>query len=218
MSYCDCQYIIYIYIYVYIGFSTDGFRNFINSNGNKIQETNDGVYKNITARGEPRVIITLPTVVEKAQEFYGCGSLEGLELENWGLDGVQIPSSHWDNRVVLGDVMIPYVPLGPTYAAFTLAVFADSGWYDINWEYAQESTYGEVKDAIGLIINVLLMASQFDEFCSEESDLSCGRAQIGKFYCPIENWSSIPTQEQYFSDSTKGGDTPAADYCPIFKQ
>ena len=166
----------------------------------------------------------MPTVIEKAKEYFGCDNLEGVELENYGKSSWDYPSSHWDSRMVLYDFMTSYIPLAATYSPMTLAVLADSGWYEINWEYAQISTYGRNKGC-GWINKKCIVGgvAQFDEFCdllspTTESSL-CGTAQIGKTSCEIKTWSSnFSSEEQYFSDPFEGGVVAYPDYCPTSKQ
>eukprot|EP00486_Rosalina_sp_Unknown_P006084 CAMPEP_0201575792 /NCGR_PEP_ID=MMETSP0190_2-20130828/21209_1 /ASSEMBLY_ACC=CAM_ASM_000263 /TAXON_ID=37353 /ORGANISM="Rosalina sp." /LENGTH=775 /DNA_ID=CAMNT_0048005865 /DNA_START=9 /DNA_END=2333 /DNA_ORIENTATION=+ len=193
-----------------LGFSTDGFKSF---------NTTETVYATTSARGNGRVRIVLPTVVEKAREFYDCSTVDGLELESYGFLNPTNPTSHWDNRVVLNDFMISYVPLGPWYSPFTLAVLADSGWYEINWEYAQEATYGKGEGCTWFTQKCIIGDSaQFDEFCAEQISKTCGEAQIAKSYCPIvEYTAALPQNEQYFDDPKDGGDTVYSDFCPIIK-
>eukprot|EP00485_Elphidium_margaritaceum_P002191 CAMPEP_0202704974 /NCGR_PEP_ID=MMETSP1385-20130828/17570_1 /ASSEMBLY_ACC=CAM_ASM_000861 /TAXON_ID=933848 /ORGANISM="Elphidium margaritaceum" /LENGTH=699 /DNA_ID=CAMNT_0049363103 /DNA_START=163 /DNA_END=2262 /DNA_ORIENTATION=+ len=200
-----------------LGFSADGFANFVDDAGQPLGDSN--VWQSVTRRGKTRTEIILPTVVEKAREFYGCSTLTGLEVEEFSGTGI---SSHWENRVVPYDVMISYVPLASPFSSFTLAVFADSGWYNINWEYAQQSPYGRNEGC-----------EFFDDLCvtSQQSnfdDTFCGRDQIksgsckipiGNSFCKGANGSYpvIPSSQQYFDSSQLGGDNVYPDYCPMFE-
>ena len=47
-------------------------------------------------------MIVLPKVVKYAQEYFGCPTLTGLELENEG--GAASKGSHWERRVVGDEV------------------------------------------------------------------------------------------------------------------
>lgn len=57
---------------------------------------------NTVARGASTTMIVLPKVVKYAQEYFGCPTLTGLELENEG--GAASKGSHWERRVVGDEV------------------------------------------------------------------------------------------------------------------
>ena len=100
----------------------------------------EDVYQEITVRGTARWFIVLPTVAAYAKQFFGCDDMPGIELEDYNDRGN--PTSHWDNRILIYDFMISYVPPAAPYSIFTLAVLHDSGWYQIDFKYAQEPSYG----------------------------------------------------------------------------
>jgi len=171
-------------------------------------------------------MIVTPTVVQKAREFYGCATLQGLELEDKSTSRL---SSHWENRVVIGDAMVSYIPAAATFSAFTLALFVDSGWYRVNWEYAQYPTSGRnagcdwfTEKCIDTQ-NTGSIASNFpDTFCTETVSASCGSNAIGKFFChaapdKLATWPSIPASQQYFSNELQGGSKAYPDYCPMYE-
>lgn len=90
-------------------------------------------------RGKPANIsafVVLPTVKQKLTEFYGCDSVIGLELEESG--GESTATSHWEARVVHRDIMVSTSAPANIYSIFTFALFEDSGWYQMDWDYAQE--------------------------------------------------------------------------------
>ena len=92
--------------FAYIGFSGDGFDNFHNDDDNRTMRTD--VYETVSnVRGRERVFITLPTVIEKAREFFDCDDMLGVELEDYPFVSAQV-TSHWENRIMLFDTMIRY--------------------------------------------------------------------------------------------------------------
>ena len=207
-----------------LGFSSDGFDNFVyancDSNCPSRQETDGSVYSlDIAKRGSDRAVITLPTVVEKAREFFDCDSMDGIELENYNQEGEA--SSHWENRIVMYDFMISYVPPASPYSIFTLAVMGDSGWYEIDWDYAQEPTYGRKQGCDWYNKKCIVNGESIDEtaFCSEYTAYSCSSSYVGKFYCQLSKWNDdLPSENQYFGDSTTGGDNVYPDFCPLFEE
>ena len=82
----------------------------------------------VDSTGKTRFYIKTPTVVEFAKNYYNCDNLIGVELDNQNNNN--IPSSHWDSRILLGEYMNSelYTP-EIVISDFTLALLEDSGWY-----------------------------------------------------------------------------------------
>ena len=62
------------------------------------------VSKNITdviSQGN-RTIITTPKVLEVAKQYFSCGDIQGVELENQGGDGSA--GSHWERTVLFNEM------------------------------------------------------------------------------------------------------------------
>ena len=53
--------------------------------------------------GVPRIYLNSSKVVEVAKKYYNCDSIKGVELEDYGGDGTT--GSHWEERILLGDIM-----------------------------------------------------------------------------------------------------------------
>eukprot|EP00485_Elphidium_margaritaceum_P000171 CAMPEP_0202694016 /NCGR_PEP_ID=MMETSP1385-20130828/7978_1 /ASSEMBLY_ACC=CAM_ASM_000861 /TAXON_ID=933848 /ORGANISM="Elphidium margaritaceum" /LENGTH=768 /DNA_ID=CAMNT_0049349791 /DNA_START=73 /DNA_END=2379 /DNA_ORIENTATION=- len=201
-----------------LGFSSDGFSNFVDADG--VPLSSDQVWRSVFKRGKKRTMIVLPTVVEKAREFFGCETLEGVELEDHNI-AIGYPSSHWDNRVVLYDVMISYVPPAASFSSFTLAVLADSGWYEIDWKYAQQASYGRQRGCEWTDSPCIVNGEPLDDtaFCSDSVKYSCSSSYVGKFYCGLSMWNTeLPSAMQYFGDPILGGDNVYPDFCPLFEE
>jgi len=203
-----------------LGFSSDGFDNFVNENDENRQTVNQDVYQEITLRGSSRFVITLPTVAAYAKEFFGCDTMPGIELEDYNDKGQ--PTSHWDNRILIYDFMISYIPPAAPYSIFTLAVLHDSGWYQIDFTYAQEPSYGRGQGCSWFkqkCINNNDIVLDDTAFCSESVQYSCSSSYVGKYYCGLAEWNSdLPASQQYFDDSKIGGDNAYPDFCPIFEE
>ena len=70
-------------------------------------------------------------VLSKARKHFNCDSLDGVLLENQGDEGSA--GSHWEARIMLGDFMISTNYLESVISEITLALFEDSGWYQVNY-------------------------------------------------------------------------------------
>lgn len=84
----------------------------------------------MSLRGKSVKIVTTPEVVKTARDYFGCSSLEGLELEDQGGSGTA--GSHWDERVAKEDLMCGIIGGFKGITKMTMALFVDSGWYSIS--------------------------------------------------------------------------------------
>ncbi|KAF5216138.1 hypothetical protein ECC02_011128 [Trypanosoma cruzi] len=111
-----------------LGFSKDSIE------GNSIETTRKIV------RGKHRRMVAGKHVQEKTKAHFGCESLEGMELEDeGGTREKAIP--HWKGRHARDELMAPTVGAG-YYTALTMAVFADMGYYRVNWSMAEPMSWG----------------------------------------------------------------------------
>ncbi|EAN89556.1 surface protease GP63, putative [Trypanosoma cruzi] len=93
-----------------------------------------------SVRGMRRKKVAGKHVKEKAKAHFGCDSLEGMELEDEdGASSRNIP--HWKERHAWDELMAPTVGAG-YYTALTMAVFADMGYYRVNWSMAEPMSWG----------------------------------------------------------------------------
>ncbi|KAF5213797.1 hypothetical protein ECC02_013662, partial [Trypanosoma cruzi] len=91
-------------------------------------------------RGKHRRMVAGKHVQEKTKAHFGCESLEGMELEDEGSTREkEIP--HWKGRHARDELMAPTVGAG-YYTALTMAVFADMGYYRVNWSMAEPMSWG----------------------------------------------------------------------------
>ncbi|PWV08783.1 putative surface protease GP63 [Trypanosoma cruzi] len=91
-------------------------------------------------RGKDRKMVAGNHVQAKAKAHFGCNSLEGMELEDeGGTREKEIP--HWKERHARDELMAPTVGAG-YYTALTMAVFADMGYYSVNWSMAEPMSWG----------------------------------------------------------------------------
>lgn len=60
--------------------------------------------------------------------------MPGLELEEAGGSGSA--GSHWEKRLMRNDFMAADSAVDDTvYSDITMALFEDSGWYDVDYDY-----------------------------------------------------------------------------------
>ncbi|KAF8300614.1 putative surface protease GP63 [Trypanosoma cruzi] len=91
-------------------------------------------------RGRSRWMVAGYHVKAKTRAHFGCKTLEGMELEDEdGASARKIP--HWKERHAWDELMAPTVGAG-YYTALTMAVFADMGYYRVNWSMAEPMSWG----------------------------------------------------------------------------
>lgn len=87
----------------------------------------------------PNRIIS-PKVVEFGREHYGCSTLNGVPLENVGEGSA---GSHWEKTTALSEFMMADMGPNVIISKLTLALLEDSGWYKVNYNYAEPFFYGK---------------------------------------------------------------------------
>ncbi|KAF5214102.1 hypothetical protein ECC02_013334 [Trypanosoma cruzi] len=93
-----------------------------------------------SVRGTHRRMVAGKHVQEKAKAHFGCDSLEGMELEDE--DGPREKAIlHWKGRHARDELMAPAIGAG-YYTALTMVVFADMGYYRVNWRMAEPMSWG----------------------------------------------------------------------------
>ena len=153
-------------------------------------------------------------VLSKARKHFNCDSLDGVLLENQGSSGSA--GSHWEARIMLGDFMISTDYVENAISEITLALFEDSGWYQVNYYTGGLFRFGKGRGC-SFIQNKCVTngKSNFpNEFCVSQQGPRCTNSHLFYGVCYLKEYSSLPSKYQYFSISTLGG-FEAADYCPI---
>ena len=195
-----------------LGFDGELFPYFTNSNGTQYGYD---IFVNATKRGKTVTMLASENVIARSRASFGCSSLQGLELEDTGGDGTEF--SHWAARVMYNELMNPReLVLEPVYSDLTLALLQDSGWYLPDYSYGQTIQWGYQKGCNffddDCIIN---QTAAFPEFCADQTGENiCDFNLFGYGPCYFAQASGIPSYQQYFNDTSLGGD-PTAEYCPV---
>ena len=159
--------------------------------------------------------IKSPKVLEKAKLHFGCNTLEGIPLENYGGQGSS--GSHWESRYMLGDYMIATDYPEIVISDITLAVFEDSGYYKVNYYTGGLFRFGKGEGCDFLNEKCITNGETSfpNEFCVKTQQPFCSSAHLSKGHCYIAKYNqNIDEYYQYFSEANVGGYAPA-DYCPI---
>ena len=82
-----------------------------------------------------------PRVTRAARLHFGCNSLIGAPLEDGG--GAGTAMSHWEMRAFRDEYMVGSSSPGKrTFSAISAALFADSGWYDVDEALVEPLPWG----------------------------------------------------------------------------
>ena len=159
--------------------------------------------------------INTPTVLEKAKLHFGCNSIKGIPLENYG--GMGSAGSHWESRYLIGDYMIATDYPEIVISDISLAVFEDSGFYKVNYYTGGLFRFGKGEGCDFFNKNCIIDGGTLfaNEFCIKSQVPFCTAGHLSKGHCYIGQYSyTISQKYQYFANPNMGGYAPA-DYCPI---
>ena len=159
--------------------------------------------------------INSPKVLRKARQHFNCPSLTGVPLENQGGSGSL--GSHWEARYMLGDYMISTDYMDTVISDITLALFEDSGFYQVNYYTGGLFKFGKNQGCSFLNSKCIVngKTSYNNEFCTSFGEDSCTTTRENKGKCIIYAYTSnIPEQYRYFTNNNYGGFFPC-DYCPV---
>jgi leishmanolysin len=118
-----------------LGFSGSLYKHYQDENLNTRGKNN------VVGHNSRHMIIKSPHVVNYARQYYGCNSLQGVELENAGGSGTA--GAHWERSNVGDEYMTGADINEPKISKFTLNIFKDSGWYNPDMNLADRLRWGK---------------------------------------------------------------------------
>ena len=170
---------------------------------------------NMITKKNSEYYVSSTNVVLKARQHFNCPTMTGVPLENQGGEGSA--GSHWEARYMLGDYMISTDYIDMVLSDITIAMFEDSGFYEVEYYSGGLFKYGKNKGCDFINKKCIVGSGPLfaDEFCVTPSGPMCSPSRTVKGFCGIYEYSSsIPSKYQYFSNPKYGGFMPA-DYCPV---
>lgn len=200
-----------------------------------------------SVRGGVRVAaVVTPSVLQVVRNHFDCQNLTGAELESGNVAPLADEETeascigdHWERRLFRTDLMngiVDEVPFSLRISPITLALFADSGWYQVDLSRTAFAD-GWGRSAGCAFVNEECISedghipkSNEPFFCNEVADTfrRGSRAQIQgcspdmsrKAVCSMAQYDSeLPSVYQYFNGTfgaDVGGNEPLLDYCPVF--
>jgi len=107
------------------------------------------------------------------------------------------------------------------FTQFILALFEGSGWYQVDYSYAEPTTWGK-NEGCGFLNNPCMDSTtktpNFKEFCSPLTSVGTYWTGRGVGTCGAGSYmtsSSVPSSFNYWGNNTVVSDS-FADNCPIF--
>lgn len=147
-------------------------------------------------------------------------------MEDQGGDGTA--RSHWEKRILNNEYMVGTSSDYPVFSQFTLALLQDSGWYtgllffvfqlfipSVNFTEASPMLWGW-KEGCSFVMEKCKFWGGDDYLCVYSGQNSCNFNRLAKSTCYLQNIGNLPSQFQYFTDSTLAGIDTLADYCPYY--
>ena len=169
-----------------------------------------------TINGLQRIFFAGPRVLEAAKKHFACDSIDGIQLEHQGGPGTVL--SHWESKIMLGDYMNGYDFADMVISEITLALFEDSGWYEVKYYTGGLFRFGKGQGCAFLNDNCIINEeSEFPkEFCTRSGETKCMTSNLGRGKCYLTHYiEDLPEEYRYFSNKKKGG-YPPAEFCPVY--
>ncbi|RHW67111.1 major surface protease-A [Trypanosoma brucei equiperdum] len=170
----------------------------------------------------PVWVVKSQTVVKKAQEFYGCKKITGVELEDEGGKGTI--NSHWERRIAMEEMMTGIKGSdGGRYSVLTMALFEDMGFYRAIWGTEEDMHFGKGRGCEFLEKRCIENGrSNFpDVFCTSSTPKGenvCTSDRGGLGSCAIYSYkTALLPRFQYFFEKNRGGPGELLDYCPYIR-
>mmetsp|Transcript_41580 Transcript_41580/g.120511 ORF Transcript_41580/g.120511 Transcript_41580/m.120511 type:complete len:776 (+) Transcript_41580:59-2386(+) len=167
-----------------------------------------------------------PAVRQWSRNHFDCPDLEGAELENQDTTDCEVFGSHWEGRLFNGELMAAVHVEGSLsfVSAVTLALFVDSGWYDVNWDkkdelvsdvhWGYQKGCGFARDQTCIANGV---ASWDEAFCTDPDAEACSLDRLSAAKCSLTRTNIAPPAVfSYFGPELLVGTSSAVDYCPVY--
>jgi hypothetical protein len=137
-------------------------------------------------RGSPVTFLATPSVRSVVRAHFGCTALPGAELENEGSSDGTV-GSHLEKRLFFTELMTgSKSDVFPEYLSeITLAVLADSGWYRVNYSWADAAPLNFGRGLGCGFVDVNCQSASSYPYCSTEAsagvlDCSYDRSSLGR--------------------------------------
>lgn len=182
-------------------------------------------------------LLVTPRVVREVRKHFNCPTLEGAELENQGMFGTFL--THWEKRIFENEAMTGTYTQNPVISRITLALMEDTGWYSVNYLFAEHLAWGKglgcdfvKRSCLDWIDTQKRRSGDIHPFCDNVRQgilkTECTRSREAIAFCNLQEFTGpLPSHYQYFSSlpgiqpshvNRYGGSVTLADYCPYLQE
>nr|CAH8853206.1 unnamed protein product [Trichobilharzia regenti] len=165
------------------------------------------------------------TIIREAKSHFQCQSVDGVDLENEGSSGSF--GSHFEGRVYSNELMAAASEVEAFASKLTLAFFADSGWYTVNfnladkWNYAKGYGCGFVSSSCyKFASDKKKRGESIKPYCDKPDIVTCKDLYSYGLCDVIQFPLTLPPADQFFGPEAGanyarlGGNDPFKDKCP----
>jgi len=163
-------------------FTGANFQNFIDANGNTLQNH----ILTVPLNGINRTVLNVEPLTSMLRAFYGCSTLPGVFMEDDG--GAGTAGSHFERRHFLYEAMTSGVIDGLRMSQFSFALLEGSGWYLPNYSFAEPFSVGQGEGCNFLYQSCINQTLSFPEFCTG-SGRACSTQGRGGGICSTDTRS-----------------------------
>jgi hypothetical protein len=174
--------LLHEYIHI-LGFTPFLYNMFIDNVGNPYK-----IYSLISFMGtEETPFLTSARLTNYTREYYNCSSVPGMMLEKNGVNGTSY--SHWSRTMIQNELMTGSSAYNYRILTnFTLKLLDDTGWYKIDYSYAEKIIWGRNKGCQFFKSS----CDDFSEYCKTLQKLGCDYDYKFLATCTNDGLSSCP--------------------------
>jgi len=147
-----------------LGFSSSLYKYFLTSSG----KTRSGHITSASLDGSTSKVLNVEPLTSRIRNHFGCSSVKGAYMENSGSSATA--GSHFERRQFSFDIMTSGLIYQMQVSEFSLALLEGSGWYEVDYSYADQFAYGKDQGCNFLLKSCSSSGvSSLDGFCSGSS-------------------------------------------------
>jgi len=200
-----------------LAFNEPLYPNFINPE--TLQPLKGHLFKKMV-NGIETTVLNVPPLTQRLRKHFNCPTLEGAYLENQGTPGSA--GVHLERRIFYNEFMTANDILDLRFSEFTFALLEGSGWYKVDYSYAEPMTYGKNAGCAfldGKCMNPVTKEANFREFCSPLTSMGVSWTKRGFGSCgrvSITTNPNLTSSFDHWGNKTVVGD-PFSDNCPYIQ-
>ena len=110
-------------------------------------------------------------LVKQAKSHFDCDTIDDIKMEDEGDSGSS--GAHFERLHFGNETMVSEDIVYPVLSVFTLALFKDSGFYNVNMDKAQIFHWGKDRGCSFLKGSICSQSERYSEICSTKDALGC---------------------------------------------